>query len=121
MALYDYILPDFKVTENIDFGSINKQNLKEFLIDYTQNYFEASDNSEWFGFVKSTALNHNFADMKDYKKSPESYAGSVADAVKFVRFAITGRTNTPELHTIMKTISKQTCIERLNDFLNNKF
>ena len=119
VSLYDYILPNFSVTNSIDFGTTNKEKLKEFLIDYTQNYFEASDNSEWFGFIKSTALKHNFADMKDYKKSPESYAGSVADAVKFVRFAITGRTNTPELYTIMKTISKQSCIDRLNNFIKN--
>ena len=57
--------------------------------------------------------------LKDYKKNPENYAGSVADAVKFVRFAITGRVNTPELYTIMKTISKSTCISRLNDFISN--
>ena len=59
--------------------------------------------------------------MKDYKKSPENYAGNVADAVKFVRFAITGRTNTPELYTIMKTISKPICINRLQQFINNNF
>ncbi|MBQ3502386.1 MAG: glutamate--tRNA ligase [Clostridia bacterium] len=116
VTLYDYILPDFKVNETLDFGSVNITNLKEFLTDYTQNYFEANDNSEWFANVKELALKHNFADMKDYKKSPESYAGNVADAVKFVRFAITGRINTPELYTIMKTIGKESCIKRLNEY-----
>ena len=85
--------------------------------DYSNNYTEASDNSECFANIKQCALNHNFADTKDYKKSPENYAGTIADAVKFVRFAITGRTNTPELYTIMKTISKPTCIIRLEDFI----
>lgn len=118
VKLYDYILPNFAVTENIDFGNVNKSNLKEFLSDYTLNYTEAVDNSAWFNDIKQCALKHNFADMKDYKKSPESYAGSVADAVKFVRFAITGRVNTPELYTIMKTISKSTCIARLSNFIN---
>ncbi len=118
VKLYDYILPEFKVEETIDFGNVNKAQLKEFLVDYTANYTEASDNSAWFSDIKQCALSHNFADMKDYKKSPESYAGSVADAVKFVRFAITGRTNTPELYTIMKTISKQQCVHRLNKFIN---
>ena len=116
VKLYEYILPDFKVSETIDFGNVSKSNLKDFLLDYTQNYVEAIDNTEWFSTIKQFALKHNFADMKDYKKSPESYAGSVADAVKFVRFAITGRTNTPELYTIMKTISKDICIQRLTQF-----
>ena len=121
VKLYDYILPTFEVKETIDFGNVGKNSLKEFLVDYTQNYTEAVDNSEWFNQVKQCALQHNFADMKDYKKSPESYAGNIADAVKFVRFAITGRTNTPELHTIMKTISKPVCINRLQCFISNNF
>lgn len=121
VSLYDYILPNFIVADKIDFGNVNPSNLKDFMIDYTNNYVEANDNSEWFANIKNIALQHNFADMKDYKKSPESYAGNIADAVKFVRFAITGRTNTPELFTIMKTISKDTCISRLNQYINNNF
>lgn len=121
VELYDYILPTFKLNTSIDFENVNKDNLKEFLIDYTKNYTEAENNSEWFTCVKDCALKHNFADMKAYKKSPESYAGSVADAVKFVRFAITGRINTPELYTIMKTISKPQCITRLETFIANNF
>lgn len=117
VKLYDYILPEFSVTDIIDFGNVNKVNLKEFLIDYIENYTEAVDNSTWFNDIKQCALKHNFADMKDYKKSPESYAGSVADAVKFVRFAITGRINTPELYTIMKTISVDICKQRLQQFI----
>ena len=89
------------------------------MLDYTNNYTEAVDNSSWFSDIKQCALNHNFADMKDYKKNPEIYAGSVADAVKFVRFAITGRTNTPELYTIMKTISANICKQRLMQFISN--
>ena len=119
VTLYDYILPDFKVSESLDLGAVNINNLKEFLVDYTQNYFEANDNSEWFALIKEIALKHNFADMKDYKKSPENYAGSVADAVKFVRFAITGRTNTPELYTIMKIVGKDNSMHRLNKYISS--
>lgn len=121
VSLYDYILPSFKVKDSLDFGAVNTQNLKEFLVDYTNNYALSIDNSEWFANIKEIALKHNFADMKDYKKSPENYAGSVADAVKFVRFAITGRINTPELYTIMKTIGTEQCIARLKEYINNNF
>lgn len=116
VKLYEYILPEFKVEAPLELGNVNANSLKEFLEDYTRNYTEAEDNSAWFADVKQCALNHNFADMKDYKKNPENYAGSVADAVKFVRYAITGRTNTPELFTIMKTIGNTSCKQRLNNF-----
>jgi len=119
VKLYDYILPEFKVKESIDFGIVDKVKLKEFMLDYTSTYTEAIDNSAWFADIKQRALNNGFGDMKDYKKNPEIYAGSVADAVKFVRFAITGRTNTPELFTIMKILGKETCITRLQNFILN--
>ncbi|MFQ6724458.1 MAG: glutamate--tRNA ligase [Clostridia bacterium] len=119
VKLYDYILPNFIVTEGIDFGVVDKIRLKQFMIEYTNNYSEALDNSAWFADIKQIALNNRFGDMKDYKKNPELYAGSVADAVKFVRFAITGRINTPELYTIMKTITKEVCVARLQQFIEN--
>lgn len=116
-SLYDYILPNFNVTTVIDLGNVAKQNLLKFLQDYISNYTQSESNSEWFDKIKQCALNHNFADMKDYKKAPENYAGSISDAVKFVRYAITGRINTPELFTIMKTIGKTDCLSRLNHFV----
>lgn len=118
-SLYDYILPNFEISDNIDFGNTNIENLKDFMLEYTANYTLSSDNSEWFNNIKNTALKHRFADMKDYKKAPENYAGSIADAVKFVRFAITGRINTPELYTIMKTLGSEICIKRLNKFITS--
>lgn len=121
VKLYEYILPEFKVETPLELGNVNANSLKEFLEDYTANYAEAVDNSAWFADVKQCALNHNFADMKDYKKNPQNYAGSVADAVKFVRYAITGRTNTPELFTIMVIIGATACKQRLNDFKNLMF
>jgi glutamyl-tRNA synthetase len=119
VKLYNYILPEFKVNESIDFGMVDEIRLKQFMLEYTKNYEVATDNSAWFADIKQCALNNGFGDMKDYKKNPELYAGSVADAVKFVRFGITGRTNTPELYTIMKIIGKDNCINRLQNFITN--
>ncbi len=119
VKLYEYILPNYEVNEKLDLGNVNAESLKAFMQDYCNTYIQAEDNSTWFSNIKQCALAHNFADMKDYKKNPESYAGSVADAIKFVRFAITGRINTPELFTIMKTISATNCISRLKKYIDN--
>ena len=119
VELYDYILPTFKVNTTIDFGNIDLNTLKSFMRNYADSYTEFTDNSEWFAHIKQIALNHNFADAKDYKKNPENYVGTVADAVKFVRFAITGRINTTELYTIMKTISTPICKSRIEQFIQN--
>lgn len=119
--LYSYILPDFKLKtddENVlSILNFDKTSVKNFLNDYIKNYRVSEDNSTWFNEIKNIALRNNFADNKEYKLNPEKFAGKVGDAVQIVRVAITGKTATPELYSIMKAIGKEDCIKRLNDIL----
>lgn len=114
LSLYDYVLPNFKANFNLDLASVDKQNLINFLTDYTQNYCESVDNSSWFEDLKTKAIKHNFVDNKTYKQNPSLYAGNVSDASKFIRIAITGKENSPELYSIMKIIGKIECVKRIN-------
>lgn len=116
-TLYNYVLPNFNPKFEFDFGQVNKQNLKEFLLDYAKNYAQLKDNQAWFENLKQLAEKHNFADNKIYKLNPAAYAGNVSDASKFVRLAITGKENSPELFSIMKILGVEECKTRLNNFL----
>jgi len=71
----------------------------------------------WFEELKNIAIKHNFVDNKTYKQNPTAYAGNVADASKFVRIAITGKTNSPELYSIMKILGEAECKNRLNNLI----
>ena len=90
--------------------------LEKFLAVY-----DASDDAtEWFNKVKSVTDEIGFAsDMKAYKAEPEAFKGSVADVSNFLRVAVTGKTNSPDLYTVMqllgdKAISRiRTAIESL--------
>ena len=117
LSLYNYVLPNFKPNFELDFGSVDKAELKGFLTEYMQNYKTATDNSAWFEELKNVALKHNFVDNKTYKQNPTAYAGNVADASKFVRVAITGKTNSPELYSIMKILGETECKNRLNNLI----
>ncbi len=116
-TLYNYVLPNFKPKFNLNLGNVNKQKLKEFLTDYANNYAQQADNQAWFENLKQVAGNHNFVDNKTYKQNPSAYAGNITDASKFVRLAITGAENSPELYSIMKILGKATCVERLNNLI----
>ena len=119
VKLYDYMLSDFKV-ESLDqslISNINTENLKDFLNDYIIELKDYTDNSEWFNHIKEIAIKHNFADNKDYKLNPEAFAGKVSDAVQVVRVAITNKTATPELFSIMKALGLNECKLRLNNIL----
>ncbi len=120
LDLYNYVLPNFKPEFKFELGSVNKENLIDFLKDYAKNYTEAVDNQNWFEDLKNVSLKHNFVDNKTYKLNPEAYAGNVSDTSKFVRLAITGKENSPELYSIMKILGVNECkirLEKLIDFL----
>lgn len=117
LSIFDYAIGDFKPNFDIDFGSVNKDKLKEFLVSYSNSYSQLEDNSAWFENLKQTAEKFGFVDNKTYKQNPTAYSGNVADASKFVRLAITGKTNSPELFSIMKILGVEECKNRLNDFI----
>ena len=118
LSLYDYVLPNFNPEFNLELGSIDKQSLVDFLNDYKNSYEEALDNQTWFENLKQISLNHNFVDNKTYKQNPELYAGNVSDTSKFVRLAITGKENSPELYSIMKILGVEQCKQRLQTLIN---
>ena len=55
--------------------------------------------------------------VKEYKKNPDAYKGSITDVCTIVRVAITGKKNSPDLATIMNVIGKDRTIGRLDKFL----
>ncbi len=113
LSLYDYVLPGFNPVFNLELGIINKQNLVNFLKDYANNYTVAVDNQAWFENLKEVSFKHNFVDNKTYKQNPEAYAGNVSDTSKFIRIAITGKENSPELFSIMKILGVAECKNRI--------
>ncbi len=118
LELYNYVLPNFNPEFNIELGAVNKEKLVEFLTSYAQNYSESVDNSSWFEDLKEKSLRFNFVDNKTYKQNPSEYAGSISDTSKFVRIAITGRENSPELFSIMKILGANECVKRINNLID---
>jgi len=113
LNLYNYVLPNFKPEFNFEMGAVEKDKLIDFLTDYAQNYVENVDNSSWFEDLKVKSLKHNFVDNKTYKQNPQDFSGSISDTSKFVRIAITGRENSPELFSIMKILGVDECKKRI--------
>lgn len=117
LSLYNYVLPGFNPEFNIELGNVNKDNLINFLTDYSNTYTESTDNQAWFENVKVMSLKHNFADNKTYKTNPDAYAGNISDTSKFIRIGITGKENSPELFSIMKILGQAECKNRINNLI----
>ncbi len=93
---------------------------QEFLSAYIPVYDPTLDSSGWFGQVGEVAEKLGYCiNMKEYKKNPEGYKGSIADACAIVRVAITGGKNSPDLHTILGILGIEVTKSRLNACLES--
>lgn len=72
------------------------------------------DSGAWFEKVKQITTEVGFTtDMKAYKADPSAFPGTVADVSTFVRQAVTGKTNSPDLYTVMQILGYDRTIERI--------
>ncbi len=96
---------------------ISKEDISNILDTYIETYEEAPDNNEWFNSLKDVAEKHGFArEVKEYKANPEAYKGHVGDVSNIIRVAVTGRTKSPDLYSIMKTMGKERVLERISAY-----
>ena len=56
--------------------------------------------------------------MKEYKKEPEKYIGSIADFSSIVRMAITNKKNTPDIYSIMQLLGREKTINRMKEAMS---
>lgn len=84
---------------------------------FKATYDPADDMNTWFDKVKAIATDLGYAaDMKAYKADPTAYRGSVADISAYLRLAVTGRQNAPDLYTVMQLLGRQRTFARLDAF-----
>ena len=79
----------------------------------------ADDANTWFEKVKAITTEIGFtADMKAYKADPAAFPGTVADVSTFIRQAVTGKTNSPDLYTVMQILGYDRTCARIRKVLS---
>ena len=91
---------------------------KETIADVLNRFlavFDINDDSGvWFDKVKAITTSMGFTtDMKAYKSDPATFPGTVADISTFIRLAVTGKTNSPDLYTVMQILGYERTVERI--------
>lgn len=98
---------------------VSAEDRNVLLKEYAALYAPEDDNNVWFEKVKNLSEAHGYTgDMKAYKATPEAFKGSVADVSNVIRVAITGRTNSPDLCSLMALLGKDRVTERLEKAAN---
>lgn len=114
---FSFMFDELFTKEYDNIENISKEDIISLLAQYMDMYDENCDNNEWFNTLKDLAEKNGFArEVKEYKANPESYKGHVGDVSNVIRVAVTGRTKSPDLYSIMKTIGKARVIERISAY-----
>ena len=101
--------------EKPDFGTaFDKAVIADVLNRFLASFDIGDDSNTWFEKVKAITNEIGFTtDMKAYKADPSSFPGTVADVSTFIRLAVTGKTNSPDLYTVMQILGKDRTISRI--------
>ena len=93
--------------------------IAEVLNRFLASFDIADDANTWFEKVKAITTDMGFTtDMKAYKANPDTFPGTVADVSTFIRLAVTGKTNSPDLYTVMQILGKDRTVARISAALN---
>ena len=107
-ALYE---KDYTLPENIDAADA-----AAILHDYSEVWSPADEKDVWFEKIKALCAPHGFTpNVKEYKQNPDAFKGHVGDVSTVIRIAVTGRTNTPDLCTILQLLGEEIVHARLAD------
>ena len=97
----------------------SKETIKTALEKFVAVYDYNDDSAAWFDKVKAITEEMGFTtDMLAYKADPAAFPGTVADISTFIRQAVTGKTNAPDLHTVMQILGKERSLTRINAVIN---
>ena len=89
--------------------------LTEAKNSYMSTYSHVSDKDAWFENMKKAAEKAGYAlDRKALKEHPNKYKGNLADFATIIRVALTGKTRTPDLFTIMQIMGENRIKSRLS-------
>ena len=98
----------------------DKNDIKITLTEFLKTYDPADDMNTWFEKIKDIADMLGYAsDMKAYKLNPEAYKGNVSDISMFIRIAVTGKLNSPDMYTVMQILGCKAVTERINAMINS--
>jgi glutamyl-tRNA synthetase len=91
---------------------------KEVVETYKNEFnFNVESQEAWFEDLKAIGLKLGYCtNRKDFKANPDQYKGMISDVAGAVRAALTHRTNSPDIYTIMQIIGEEKTRCRFDQF-----
>lgn len=101
------------------FGGLNADSVRSLSTDLLDHYQPVAEQDAWFEQIRSVAHRNGFApSVKDYKRNPDAYAGSIREAAQVVRVLLTGSTRSPSLHAVADALGEHEVRRRIASVLD---
>ncbi len=95
-------------------ASVASGDARSILENYLPLFDPDDAQADWFDKIRALSAQLGFApETKLYKKNPQDYKGHVGDVSMVLRVAVTGRTNSPDLHQVMRLLGRERVLERI--------
>ncbi len=121
-AVYGYFFPEIfeLVTDPADprFGGLDAGLVRSLASGFAAGYQppapDAVPDTAWFGQVRELAVRLGFAaSQREYKKDPDAYPGSIAEASAVIRVLITGTRRSPEMSEVVRALGTDEVLRRV--------
>jgi glutamyl-tRNA synthetase len=81
---------------------------------FADSYRHEDNKEAWFEQIRSLASAHGFAPTAgQYKKNPETFAGSIGHVSNAIRIALTGLTTSPDLFLVAQNLGEEEVLRRV--------
>ena len=118
-AVYGFFFPEVfeLVTDPADerFNGLAPEIVRALASGFAAGYVEPGpEMTTWFDQIRNLAGDLGFAlRQKDYKKNPDAYPGSIADAARVIRVLITGSHQSPDLEQTCAALGRVEVLRRV--------
>ena len=101
-----------------DFAPTSPDVVRAMLTDYLARYVHGGERDAWFDGLRGVAQDHGFAPTTgDYKRNPDGFTGSIAEASNVVRIALAGARRSADLFLICQVIGEDEVRKRIGALL----
>jgi len=111
---FQELFPPVSDPSDSRFAPVEPDMVVKLAKDFADSYRHEEDKEAWFEQIRRLAAAHGFAPTAgQYKKNPESFAGSIGHVSNAIRIALTGLKQSPELFLVAQNLGEDEVIRRV--------